>query len=529
MSSIEWTEKTWNPTTGCTKISKACDFCYAEVMTNRLQAMGQQKYKEGFDVLVEHNNSLEEPFKWREPKTVFVNSMSDLFHKDVTLEFLKKTFKVMNDTPQHTYQILTKRGSLLVKHSKELKWTDNIWAGISVGEQSSVRQIDYLKQCDAKNKFLSVEPLIEHIENYDLNGIDWVIVGGESGPKARPIKAEWIESVRQECIKNSTPFFFKQWGDKKFNTNPNDPTLHKLHRYHSKGGSELNGVTYWENPTTGFNSANHKVRLFQKEYAIMDEIQADLQNGNEKVKLITIWQLKVYLPIAEENSYELLKESIKLNGVIDPVLYFETTDGDNIVIEGHTRLKAAIQLKLQHIPCKKINETFESLDEIKLWMVKHQVQRRNLTHAQKVRIAFNSKETIEKQAKKNLSKGGKQEIIENKIDTYSAIAKIAGVGRGTIARYNSVINSNNESLIKNLYKGNITISNAYNQIKDKPIPKPKTEKVSKLIFIDFNSIESATKALFNGDIDLLTTSNNKNTEKAINTNKTLKIGVLKVQ
>lgn len=430
MSSIEWTEQTWNPTTGCTKISKECDNCYAEVMSKRLKAMGQKKYDAGFDVLVEHNDSLLEPLKWIGNKTVFVNSMSDLFHKDTSFDFIEKVFDVMNKTPQHTYQILTKRDNILLEYSKKLNWTDNIWMGVSVGSIASVRKIERLAQCDAKNKFLSVEPLIEDLKNYSLKGIDWVIVGGESGHGARPIKAKWIESVRQQCIEDTVPFFFKQWGDNKFNPIDNDPTLHKLHRYHSKGGSQLNGKSYWNNPTSNFDSDNHILQLFETEYEIMNELDAKLLYNDEKVILKTIWELKSYLPFAEKITYKALKKDIQKNGVIDPILYFKTDNGDNLVIEGHTRLRAAIETKKKQIPCKKVNEKFKNIDEIKLWMVKHQLQRRNLSNTEKVKLAYNSRNTIEKLAKANLSKAGKSKKVNNPIDTYDEIAKIAGVGKG---------------------------------------------------------------------------------------------------
>ena len=249
-SSIEWTDGTWNPTTGCTKISKECDNCYAEVMTRRLQAMGQEKYAQGFDVALEHSESLSEPYNWKTPQTVFVNSMSDLFHKDISLAYIQQVFKVMNDTPQHTYQILTKRHHELSKYSDLLNWTDNIWMGVSVGSMASVRKIEHLRKCGAKYKFLSVEPLIEELTDLNLEGIELVFVGGESGTgDIRPMKLEWVEGVKTACEKYNTAFFFKQWGKAKFNPDQNDPTIHSLHRYHAKGGAMLNGKLYLDNPS----------------------------------------------------------------------------------------------------------------------------------------------------------------------------------------------------------------------------------------------------------------------------------------
>lgn len=210
-SSIEWTEMTWNPTTGCDKISAGCKYCYAEVMTRRLKAMGQEKYKDGFAVRT-HENELTTPYKWRSSKIVFVNSMSDLFHPQVSLEFIQKVFAVMNDTPQHTYQVLTKRAERLFELHKQLKWTSNIWMGVSIEDSRVLERIDFLRDTNAQTKFLSCEPLIGPLKNMNLENIDWVIVGGESGRKARPIKESWVWDIRLQCQEQGTAFFFKQWG-----------------------------------------------------------------------------------------------------------------------------------------------------------------------------------------------------------------------------------------------------------------------------------------------------------------------------
>lgn len=247
-SNIEWTEKTWNPTTGCNKISAGCKFCYAEVMSKRLKAMGIDKYKNGFKI-TSHPDSLNMPYEWKKPSLIFVNSMSDLFHKDVPLSFIKRVFEVMNNTPQHTYQVLTKRGDILLKYSKELNWTDNIWMGVSVENELVVNRIDYLRNTDARVKFLSIEPLIGPITNLNLTNIDWVIVGGESGHKARPIEYQWIIDIQKECKKSQTPFFFKQWGKAKYNIDQNDPTINPNHPNHAKGGCCLNGKIYREMPS----------------------------------------------------------------------------------------------------------------------------------------------------------------------------------------------------------------------------------------------------------------------------------------
>ncbi|WP_295770146.1 phage Gp37/Gp68 family protein [uncultured Mucilaginibacter sp.] len=247
-SSIEWTELTWNPVTGCKKISPGCKFCYAEVMSRRLKAMGQEKYRDGFKIRI-HPETLNIPYTWKKPKIVFVNSMSDLFHDEIPLEFIKAVFAVMNDTPQHIYQVLTKRSDRLFEIADQLNWTPNIWMGVSVENEKYSFRINDLSQIKAKTKFLSIEPLIGPVNNLQLNNIDWVIVGGESGHGARPIKYEWIESIRKECLIHGVPFFFKQWGKPKYNNNPLDPTIDKEHPQHAKGGCELNGQIYRELPT----------------------------------------------------------------------------------------------------------------------------------------------------------------------------------------------------------------------------------------------------------------------------------------
>ena len=246
-SNIEWTELTWNPVTGCNKISPGCKFCYAEVMSKRLKAMGVEKYKDGFNIRT-HADALNIPFSWKKSKVVFVNSMSDLFHPDVPVDFIKSVFAVMNQTQQHVYQVLTKRSERLLELSSQLKWTANIWMGVSVESEDYTYRINELSQTGAKIKFLSIEPLIAPVKTLNLGKIDWVIVGGESGHKARPIQKEWIDVVKQTCDENDVAFFFKQWGKPKFNVNPQDPTILAEHPQHAKGGCELDGKIYREMP-----------------------------------------------------------------------------------------------------------------------------------------------------------------------------------------------------------------------------------------------------------------------------------------
>ena len=210
-SRIEWTESTWNPVTGCTKISPGCKNCYAERMSKRLKAMGSPNYADGFKLTL-HEHVLELPLTWKKPQTIFVNSMSDLFHKNVPLEFIQKVFEVMNKTPWHTYQVLTKRSDRLKELNKKLIWTKNIWMGVSVENQDYTCRIDDLRNTNAYIKFLSIEPLIGPIRRLKLNKIKWVIVGGESGPKARPMNEEWVLDIKDQCKEAGVPFFFKQWG-----------------------------------------------------------------------------------------------------------------------------------------------------------------------------------------------------------------------------------------------------------------------------------------------------------------------------
>lgn len=210
-SHIEWTEMTWNPTTGCNKLSAGCKFCYAEVMSKRLQGMGIEKYANGFKLAL-HEDALNIPYTWKQPKIVFVNSMSDLFHKDIPLSFIQEVFFVMNDNPKHVFQILTKRSDILLKYNKELEWGPNIWMGVSVENQKVMHRIDDLRKTDAHVKFLSCEPLIGPLPNMNLKNIDWVIVGGESGRKPRPMKPEWALDILDQCETHKVKFFFKQWG-----------------------------------------------------------------------------------------------------------------------------------------------------------------------------------------------------------------------------------------------------------------------------------------------------------------------------
>ncbi len=211
VSTIEWTEVTWNPVTGCAKISHGCKHCYAERMARRLQVMGMKKYRNGFEVAV-HDSTLSEPLRWKKPRLVFVNSMSDLFHDRVPDEFIQSVFDVMNRAPQHTFQALTKRPERVRELNEQLHWTSNIWLGVSIESERWLHRLDTLRETDAQTKFLSLEPLLGPLPNLDLAGVHWVIVGGESGPGARPMNPDWVRNIRDKCLASEAPFFFKQWG-----------------------------------------------------------------------------------------------------------------------------------------------------------------------------------------------------------------------------------------------------------------------------------------------------------------------------
>lgn len=210
-SGIEWTDATWNPVTGCTKVSPGCKHCYAERMSQRLQAMRQANYKNGFDLTLQPQ-MLELPASWRKPRRIFVNSMSDLFHPDVPADYIEGVFSVMQRAPWHRYQILTKRSDRLAALSERLEWHPSVWMGVSVESARYLYRVDDLRKTKAYVKFLSLEPLLGPLSGLELTGIDWVIVGGESGPNARPMDPRWVRMIRDQCIAGGVPFFFKQWG-----------------------------------------------------------------------------------------------------------------------------------------------------------------------------------------------------------------------------------------------------------------------------------------------------------------------------
>lgn len=236
-SRIEWTHATWNPVTGCTKVSQGCKNCYAERLAKRLKAMGVSRYRNGFQLTL-HEDLLDLPKKWREPKMIFVNSMSDLFHEKVPLEFIQRVFHTMAECEHHIFQVLTKRSARLRMLSSELNWAPNIWMGVSVEDERVIYRIDDLRAVPAHVRFLSLEPLLGPLTHLNLTGIHWVIVGGESGPRARPINPEWVREILIQCRKANVPFFFKQWGG-----------IHKR-----LTGREFEGKTYDEFPEVAYSS-----------------------------------------------------------------------------------------------------------------------------------------------------------------------------------------------------------------------------------------------------------------------------------
>ena len=233
-STIEWTESTWNPVTGCNKISPGCKFCYAEVMARRLKAMGQKNYANGFDLTLQPH-MLDRPLQWKKPQVIFVNSMSDLFHADVPVEYIRRVFEVMESAHWHQFQVLTKRAERLEQVATELPWPENVWMGVSVENDDYTSRIDHLRRTPAAVKFLSLEPLLGPLPDLDLRDIDWVIVGGESGRSPRPMDPAWVRSIRDQCVDAAVPFFFKQWGG----------------RNKKKAGRELDRLTWDQMPVGG--------------------------------------------------------------------------------------------------------------------------------------------------------------------------------------------------------------------------------------------------------------------------------------
>jgi protein gp37 len=238
-SSIEWTEATWNPVTGCSKISPGCKHCYAERMALRLQAMGQSRYRDGFALTLQPD-VVSAPLSWKTPRAIFVNSMSDLFHERVPVAFIEQILEVIREAHWHVFQVLTKRARRLQQLADRLDWPPNLWVGVSVESAGYLRRIDSLRRVPAAVRFLSLEPLLGPLPHLDLTGIHWVIVGGESGPYARPMSPSWVREIREQCLSADVPFFFKQWGGV----------------WKSRTGRELDGKTWDQLPLSGRSIQN---------------------------------------------------------------------------------------------------------------------------------------------------------------------------------------------------------------------------------------------------------------------------------
>lgn len=260
-SKIEWTDATWNPVTGCTKISPGCKHCYAEIFAERFRGVSGHPYEQGFDLKL-WPNRINLPLRWKDPRMIFVNSMSDLFHESVPDEFIQQVFDVMLQANHHVFQVLTKRSDRMMQWTKDRYRRINerkidrttlprhLWLGVSIENNDYLPRIRELQQVPARVRFLSVEPLLGpvNLSTSLLRGIHWVIVGGESGPKARPMKKDWVEDIRAQCLSNNVSFFFKQWGKPKFNDDPSDPTIDKNHPHHAKGGCQIDGFIFHELP-----------------------------------------------------------------------------------------------------------------------------------------------------------------------------------------------------------------------------------------------------------------------------------------
>ena len=280
LTKIEWTEATWNPVTGCDKVSPGCKNCYAERLALRLQAAGTVQYKNGF-LLTLQPEALKVPLSWKKSRVIFVNSMSNLFHRNVSIEFIKRVFAVMQATPQHQFQILTKRAERLVELDDQLSWGDNVWMGVSVESADYLNRIDYLKRTSAKIKFLSLEPLLGPLPRLDLEGIDWVIVGGESGPYSRPMKPQWVRQIRAQCVAAKVPFFFKQWGGVR----------------KAENGRLLDGRIYDEYPQRTAATVPDRMDCLKYAAEFLQGLRSGTQN-NPRVLLCSLW----FPPFADTES-----------------------------------------------------------------------------------------------------------------------------------------------------------------------------------------------------------------------------------
>ncbi|WP_147293649.1 ParB/RepB/Spo0J family partition protein [Chryseobacterium indoltheticum] len=387
--------------------------------------------------------------------------------------FYKKITEVIKNS-NHTYNILFDTATLHIPNLLNIGYGNNVVIGLHM----EFGLLEFLihsifQDTQIHRKYLHISTFDDYIDviDYSRYAFEWLVIDLQEDcffnllRFQQPFKT-WHEAIhlqRLNCEKHNVPFHFKSWGKVENNPNPNDPTLNPVHRYYTKTGCMLDGKIYYYDPITKTTAPT--LTLFDNEYYIMDE----------HCGLNTIWELKSYLPFMKPELFELLKEDIHLNGLNDPILYILTKDSTKVVIEGHTRLRACIELDIKDFPIKEVKEDFDSIEDIQLWMLKHQFQRRNMSSVERLELAYQSKEIIEKRAKLNLSKAGKGDSVTETFDTNLEIAQLAGVGKTTVVNYGNVMAKASPNLIEQMRKGKLSISGAYNKIKDKT---PKSEKTN---------------------------------------------------
>jgi protein gp37 len=495
-SKIGWTHHTANLWWGCVKVADGCSNCYAcEIAEFRQHDVwGNDKPRRMIkDVWKSLGKYQKEAEELNEIHRVFVGSMMDLFELPKPLvdsngnpmiegidEFsntgqLRDRFfsEVVPNSPNLMFLLLTKRPSNINKYIPE-EWKDNppknVMFGTSVSDQKTAKTfIPQLAKVNGK-RFLSAEPLTGPIDlmEQDVDGnpllasLHWIITGGESGVKdIRQMESEWVSVIKDHCKNNNIPFYFKQWGRDEFNPDQNDPTIKKKHPWHAKGGCMYDGKIYMNYPSHFSDDTTHIINLFDEDHFVIDQWKG----------FYIIDELKSYLPAMDDEIYLKLRKNIKSNGLDNQILYFENKQKKRIVIDGHSRLRACLEIGLTHIPSRKVVEKFENIGEIKLWIVKNQCERRNLSTVERLKLAFLSINEIEKMAYKNLSLAGKNKTVDKKINTCEEIGKIAGVSPSTVSRYKFVMDNFKEfddiskTIIDNLNNGVISISKAQSLMK----------------------------------------------------------------
>lgn len=391
--------------------------------------------------------------------------------KNPVFIFYKKIAEVIKNS-NHTYDILFDTATLHIPNLLKIGYSNNVVIGLHM--ESGLLEFlihSIFQDSQVQRKYLHISTFDDYIDiiDYSKYSFEWLLIDLQEDSFFNLVRFQqpfktWHEAIhiqRLNCEKYNIPFYFKSWGKVQNNPNPNDPTMNPAHRYFTKSGCMLDGKIYYYDPISRTTAPT--VTLFGSKYYVMDE-----HNG-----LKTIWELKSYLPFMKSDLFEQLKEDINKNGLNDPILYYATQDNEKLVIEGHTRLKACIELDIKDYPMKEVKEDFDNLEDIQLWILKHQFQRRNLSSVERLELAYQSKDIIEKRAKANLSKAGKGDSITETIDTNLEIAQLAGVGKTTVVNYGNVIAKASPNLIEQMRKGKLSISGAYNKIKDKSIKPEK--------------------------------------------------------